>query len=188
MNSVSKKEHLRQLCKQALQQFCSKPNSAARAVAESQIQKNILTYVSAHCGVWGAFRPMGFEPHIEGALKQVSGLQWAYPRMQEDLIQWWVPGAQGFTQSTLGFEEPVADSATQVATKDLQGILIPGLGFDSKGVRLGRGQGHFDKSLNAYTGTKIAVAFACQLVDEIPVEAHDVKMDFVITENAVIAC
>ncbi len=65
-------------------------------------------------------------------------------------------------------------------------VLVPGRAFDAKGARLGRGNGGYDKwiaqerSRNApyqYWG----VAFECQVVDEVPVEAHDQKLDAVVT-------
>lgn len=60
-------------------------------------------------------------------------------------------------------------------------VLVPGLGFDSQGARLGRGEGYFDRFLkqasNAY---KIGLAFKCQRVGKIPSEAQDVLMDEII--------
>jgi len=65
-------------------------------------------------------------------------------------------------------------------------ILIPLLGYDASCSRLGRGSGWYDRFLaNQPQAIKIGVAFAIQLVDIVPVEPHDIKLDKVITEEAV---
>lgn len=63
--------------------------------------------------------------------------------------------------------------------------LVPGLGFDRAGHRLGRGKGFYDQLLCATRGLRIGVAFNWQLLPEIPAEAHDMCMDLVVTEETV---
>jgi 5-formyltetrahydrofolate cyclo-ligase len=63
--------------------------------------------------------------------------------------------------------------------------LIPGLGFTSLGHRLGRGGGFYDRWLASFTGKKIGLCFERQLLQEIPIEPHDVMMDVVITNKQV---
>lgn len=58
--------------------------------------------------------------------------------------------------------------------------LAPGAAFDPRGNRLGRGRGFFDRLLAEVRGVKCGVAFDEQLVEKIPVEAHDVRMDFIL--------
>jgi len=62
--------------------------------------------------------------------------------------------------------------------------LIPGLAFDVSGGRLGYGAGFYDRLLPQLLPTtpRVAAAFACQIVDEIPREAHDLAVDRVVTE------
>lgn len=64
-------------------------------------------------------------------------------------------------------------------------VLVPLLGFDRAGNRLGQGQGHYDRTLEALraTGTVLAVgvAFAAQEVAHIPIEPHDQRLDWIIT-------
>lgn len=64
-------------------------------------------------------------------------------------------------------------------------IIVPGLGFDKSGKRLGRGKGFYDKYLEENSAIKIAVAFEMQMEKEIPVDPHDIKMDFVVTDQNV---
>ncbi len=65
--------------------------------------------------------------------------------------------------------------------------ITPGIGFTANGTRLGYGQGYYDKWLAKHTVKyKIAVAFECQLVDNLPTDANDVAMDMIVTEERII--
>ncbi len=75
----------------------------------------------------------------------------------------------------------------QVNVETLDLIMVPGVGFDRRGARTGHGKGYYDKLLqHARSNTPlIALAFECQLFDEIPVADHDIFMDKIITEDHV---
>jgi 5-formyltetrahydrofolate cyclo-ligase len=66
-------------------------------------------------------------------------------------------------------------------------VVTPGLAFDRTGGRLGYGKGYYDRFLHQIRGDamKLAVCFECQLFPEIPVLPHDIRVDLVVTENAV---
>lgn len=64
-------------------------------------------------------------------------------------------------------------------------LLIPGLGFDLFGNRLGRGKGFYDRFLENYDGIKIGICFEDQIFMQIPTEKHDVKVDYVVSEKGV---
>ena len=67
-------------------------------------------------------------------------------------------------------------------------ILVPGLAFDKSGARLGRGRGFYDRFLAGITGFRVGVCFDWQLVESVPVEAHDIRMDAVVTPSQIIVC
>ena len=75
----------------------------------------------------------------------------------------------------------------QVNVESLDLIMVPGVGFDRRGARTGHGKGYYDKLLqHARSNTPlIALAFECQLFDEIPMADHDIFMDKIITEDHV---
>lgn len=81
-------------------------------------------------------------------------------------------------------EEPRGDDVYPV--EDIELIIVPGVAFDRKGHRLGRGKGFYDRLLQSARATKIGVGYQLQLVDELPSEPHDVAMDIVITEDTTI--
>ena len=77
----------------------------------------------------------------------------------------------------------------KVGVKDLDLVMVPGVAFDRRGGRMGHGKGYYDKLLeHARADTPlVALAFECQLFPEIPVQAHDIFMDKIITEANVYA-
>jgi len=88
--------------------------------------------------------------------------------------------------------EPPKD-AEKLENQSVDIILVPGRAFDTTGNRLGRGAGGYDRWLEKYKAAHPSTQFwgvclECQLVPEVPVEAHDVKMDEVITARGVTSC
>jgi 5-formyltetrahydrofolate cyclo-ligase len=85
--------------------------------------------------------------------------------------------------------EPAAelrgDTKKTVDVSELDLIMVPGVGFDSRGGRTGMGKGYYDKCLEhaREDAAIVAVCFECQMFDKIPVQSHDVYMDMVITEK-----
>jgi 5,10-methenyltetrahydrofolate synthetase len=66
---------------------------------------------------------------------------------------------------------------------DPEWLLVPGVGFDLSGARLGRGKGFYDRYLTGKDSITIGLAWTEQIVSKIPVEKHDCHMDFIITEE-----
>jgi len=66
-------------------------------------------------------------------------------------------------------------------------VMVPGVAFDRRGARMGHGKGYYDKLLeHARPDTPlVALAFECQLFPEVPVQAHDIFMDQIITEQTI---
>jgi len=62
-------------------------------------------------------------------------------------------------------------------------VLVPGVAFDLDGNRLGRGRGFYDRILAQASGVKCGVAYDFQLVDDIPTESHDAKVNFIFTPS-----
>lgn len=80
-----------------------------------------------------------------------------------------------------GIEEPTGELFTDYA--DIDFIAVPGVAFDRNGNRLGRGKGYYDRLLpripSAY---KAGICFPFQLVEEVPAEPFDIRMDEIITQ------
>lgn len=72
-----------------------------------------------------------------------------------------------------------------VSPEDLDLVMVPGTAFDSRGGRMGQGKGYYDRLLERVrpNAPLVALAFDCQIFDDIPVAPHDVFMDLVLTES-----
>lgn len=84
-----------------------------------------------------------------------------------------------------GVRVPKDGRAVSPAMIDL--VVVPGVAFDARGNRLGRGGGHYDRFLSRLRDAtrKVAIAFDGQIVDEVPTHAHDVPVDIVVTDRRV---
>jgi 5-formyltetrahydrofolate cyclo-ligase len=73
--------------------------------------------------------------------------------------------------------------------EDLDLVMVPGTAFDARGGRMGQGKGYYDRLLARARkdAPLVALAFECQMFPSIPVDAHDVYMDLVITETGTYA-
>jgi 5-formyltetrahydrofolate cyclo-ligase len=78
--------------------------------------------------------------------------------------------------------------AKRLRPDELDLVMVPGTAFDLRGARMGQGKGYYDRLLAGARADAplVALAFECQIFDEIPVAAHDVFMDAVLTETRAI--
>lgn len=81
-------------------------------------------------------------------------------------------------------EEPTGDDIENIDNIEL--IIVPGIAYDNRGNRVGRGKGYYDRLLSRTKATKIGIGYDFQLVDEIDSEPHDITMDIVITDSRII--
>jgi 5-formyltetrahydrofolate cyclo-ligase len=91
----------------------------------------------------------------------------------------------------LGIREPVAERCVkEEAPGAVDFILLPGVAFTPEGARLGYGGGYYDKLLAhmPHQPTLVAGAFALQVVQQIPQEKTDRKVEWLVTEDGAIRC
>jgi len=144
------------------------------------------------CAAWQSARavllffPVASEPDIAPLLDDAmaDGKLLALPRFDAataayEPVQITNP-ARELVVGPFQVREPVV-GCPAVALNRLDLALVPGLGFDARGGRLGRGKGHYDRLLAGFTGLKIGVAFDCQIVPAVPREPHDIALDAVVT-------
>ena len=83
---------------------------------------------------------------------------------------------------------PEPGSKCRICTKEKIDVwLVPGVAFAPDGIRLGRGGGVYDRLLKDAVGKKIGVLYQAQLLEYLPCEQHDIKMDMLVTEKGVSA-
>ena len=104
---------------------------------------------------------------------------------------WWMESLEEMVVGKWNILEPPKEMwgnpKKEVEPEDLDIIMVPGVGFDRKGGRMGNGQGYYDRLLEKARPDcpLVALCYESQLFDEILVAPHDVYMDKVITEDAV---
>ena len=93
--------------------------------------------------------------------------------------------SEGLAVSPMGIHEPIAGIPFPISLIDL--VIVPGLGFDEYGHRLGRGRGFYDRFLShpEFTGTACAMAFEEQLLPSVPVGPLDRHVDMLVTDQQV---
>ena len=89
--------------------------------------------------------------------------------------------------SSMGIEEPDPSVCPHVKASDTDLILLPGIAFDYRGMRLGYGKGCYDRFLSdtdKHLPVIIALAWSFQVLEHIPSEKHDRPCDFIFTEKS----
>jgi 5-formyltetrahydrofolate cyclo-ligase len=107
----------------------------------------------------------------------VEGKRLLLPRVEPTGI---VPvdGDWPMVKSAFGVSEP---TGPQVPLDEIDLVIVPGLAFTTAGDRLGYGQGYYDRFLPTITAPSVGVCFVDQLVDDMPVADHDVRLGMVIS-------
>ena len=104
-------------------------------------------------------------------MRSIPGLYWK-------IIKKYEPGKYGILEPKEGCEK--------ISPKAIHLALIPCLSCSMKGERLGYGGGYYDRYLQQITGTQAVLCRTALMCDEIPMEAHDRTIDFVICEAGVL--
>ena len=84
-----------------------------------------------------------------------------------------------------GIEQPTEESVILAELTNAGIILVPCLAVDKSGNRIGMGGGFYDRILSRLSTTKIVLAFDFQIIDSLPAEEHDIKVNLIVTENGV---
>jgi len=126
----------------------------------------------------GAFMPLSTEPQIQ-SLFEKSDRKFCFPKTDGQKMSYF--DSTYFEKSNrLGVLEPVG--GREVLLQDLKWILVPGLSFDYKGFRLGRGKGFFDRVLSQFKGVSIGVCFEEQVVEQLEQDPWDASVSVLITD------
>ncbi|ARK29383.1 5-formyltetrahydrofolate cyclo-ligase [Halalkalibacter krulwichiae] len=86
-------------------------------------------------------------------------------------------------ESTFGLKEPLPYLCPVMKPESIDLMIVPGVAFDKEGYRLGYGGGFYDRYLPKVQASMIALAYECQLIERVPLEQHDKKVDRIISEK-----
>lgn len=118
------------------------------------------------------------------------GFRCAFPRVERGhprLRFFPLSPGEPVERGPLGVPQPPARDEIPLEAIDL--FLVPGQAFDRRGGRLGRGKGYYDATLAAAArAERIGLGFREQLVQVVPMFAHDAPMDWIVTDAEVVRC
>lgn len=142
------------------------------------------------------FSPLPTEPDIHPLIEEAwaQGKQVALPRLLTEetgtRLEWHAVTAwkDVIEPGPFGLREPDPVRCPLVKTESLSCVFVPGLAFDERGLRLGRGGGFYDRFLSAVPATlpRFGIMFTNQRVISLPREPHDQALPAIITEDGVV--
>jgi 5-formyltetrahydrofolate cyclo-ligase len=143
---------------------------------------------------FAAFFPTKGEPDILPFLKSefAVGRRVFFPRYSRESDCYLMTEASvppdSFTAGKFGIPEPPGTALPDSGLPPDMPWIVPGLAFDSRGHRLGHGNGVYDRLMSNAGGVKTGICFKNQMAESVPSDENDRKVDFVITEEGVRQC
>ena len=181
MTTIETKSDLRAHIRARLENI----SEAVRAVESIELRERLQAQIpSAHTILFFAPLPDELDvwPMLEIAL--ATGTNCALPFFDAEKKSYGAKLLKNLAADIItgkfGVREPAATCA-EIPLNQFDLVLVPGLAFDLSGNRLGRGQGFYDRILSAASGIKCGVCHNFQLLEKIPAEPHDAKLDFIFT-------
>jgi 5-formyltetrahydrofolate cyclo-ligase len=131
------------------------------------------------------YMPMRGEVDLRPLLERHPAKNWVLPRIQSQGRMIFHPyDPQRLVEHHYGMLEPAAD-LPQVPPGEIDLALVPALAYDHKGVRLGYGGGFFDRFLAQFQGVSLGVTYQALILDSLPVDEHDVMVQYIVSEAGV---
>ena len=157
-------------------------NNEQKAIEASWIHQKVMTLDALkEAQTVALFASLPDEPSTEQLLKEISArCKVVIPRIIGEQMEFLPYVPEKTSCGAYNIMEPTDGRAVHPAEIDV--AIVPGVAFTSDGIRMGRGKGFYDRymSENSFRALKIGICFSCQVVEYIPYEKHDIKMDMVI--------
>jgi 5-formyltetrahydrofolate cyclo-ligase len=120
-------------------------------------------------------------------MRRLPGWRWVLPRVEADRSMTFRDAAVPRETHSFGMEQPT-DTGPVIPVHEIDIFLVPGLGFDDRGGRIGNGAGHYDRALAQARGNAILIGICPDdhLVDVVPMNLHDVPVQFLATRSGVV--
>lgn len=178
-------------CREQVRQSMAVLDNQTRAVFSARACENAASLPAfKRAGILLAYKPIRGECSPDALVDRArrSGKRVAFPLCLEDhgLALYIAESEEDFTSGAYGISEPDPKRCRSISAAEIDFAVIPGIAFDTECNRLGRGAGYYDRLLNGFCGVKAGFAYQCQIFPSVPVQEHDIKMDFVVTNNGII--
>lgn len=155
-----------------------------------QVVESLFPWMSQRLpGTVSAFLAMSGEVDVSPLFQRLPGWRWVLPRVEPDRSVTFRDRDVPRERHPFGMDQPV-DMGPVIALHQIDVFLTPGLAFDLRGGRLGNGGGFYDRILSAKRTDAVAVAITVKrrVMDSVPMQGHDQRVDWLATEEGVIRC
>ncbi len=164
-----------------------------RELATAQFSRHLIELATTlRVRSIAAYLPTSEEPNIRPFLSWADeqGIRILFPISRDDgLLDWTVGDGQTEpeTEGMFGMPEPAGELLGPIAINDVDLIVAPAASVDRTGMRMGWGRGYFDRTLGSMEKCPpvYAVIFDRELVDSVPSEVHDKRVNGVVTPSAI---
>ncbi len=183
------KQDIRQAMKERLARMSKKD----RDIESRVLAKELKRFLGDSPRTVAAYMALADEPNITPLIRELMDEGWtiALPVMENNaLVFRTIRSFDGLKKGAIGVLEPTQhDPVTDRTT--IETVIIPGRAFTKDSKRMGRGNGGYDKwiasqrSINPST-RYIGVCFECQIVNDVPWEAHDERVNHIVTSRGML--
>ena len=155
-----------------------------RGIASEKIHENLKRnspFINAQN--IACYFPIGSEINTHDIMLDIlkQGKNLLLPRITNDDIEFYiVSDLEKLEKGSFEIMEP-KDSCKKAEKIDC--MLIPTIGVSKLGIRLGYGKGYYDRFLSSTDTVKISLTYSKQIIKSIPNDSHDIKMDWIVTED-----
>jgi len=155
-----------------------------RNISSEMIHQNLMQITSfTNSQNIACYFPIGSEVDTHDIMLDIlqQNKNLLLPRIVNDNLEFYiVENLEKLEKGSFEIMEP-KDSCKKA--KKIDCILIPTVGISKLGYRLGYGRGYYDKFLSLTDTVKISLTYSKQIVKSIPSDLHDIKMDWIVTED-----
>lgn len=170
------------------QLLMARKNRTDQAATASQIAEYALSLIDASETDIGVYSSTALEPPTENLIEILSEEKNLYfPKVVEkDLI--WFKNPKTFEKGAFNILEPIGEGKLISDYPQITTLFIPAFAVSPSGFRLGKGGGFYDRLIAKFDPSvkKIAIVFDSEIIEQLPHESHDQKVDFIVTEKRIL--
>ena len=162
-----------------------------RSRAESSILESLINWdIFKKAAVIHIFISMQDEPNTRPIIEHCwnTGKKIAVPVTLPDTFDLFHSEFKSFdhlNSGLYGTQEPSPERRKKINPQSFDLVIIPGVAFDRLGGRLGHGKGYYDRFLEITPAFRLGLSFECQLLETVPTELHDVRMNAILSESGI---
>ena len=184
---MKNKSSLRKAILKSRMNFSKAENTESDLVISESLKSVVASHMRQKATFnLGIYYPLDGEPNLINSLCNLS-CSFSLPKVQDDKMFFvkYKKGDELEKPGNLGIMQPKSNN---IIIPNV--IIIPGLAFSLEGYRLGFGKGYYDRYLSLaekkFSVYKIGVCYNDYLQEKIPYELHDIKMNYIITNEIII--